>query len=136
MRFVDHDAAAARRAARVCRDRAADYEQIASQAGVAVTVVPWWGTERDRVVREVEAVCDELRHEAGALRRSADVLEAAARAAEQREADLLASAQRAEEARAAAAEAAALHSLMARHPWAPPPGLPVSPPSWVPAGVQ
>lgn len=136
MRYVDHDPVAARRAAEVCRDRAVDYERIAAQVGSTVTGVAWWGPERDRVVREVGAVCDDLRHEAASLRRSADLLEAAARAAEQREADLADAARRAEEARVAAADAAALHVLLSPTPWTPPPTPPAPQPPAVPVGVQ
>ena len=136
MRFVHHDPVAARRAARVCRDSAADHERIATLVGPAVTGLSWWGRERERVVRDVQALCDDLRHEASALRRSADVLEAAARAAEQREDDLLEAARRDEEEWAAAADAAALQMLLSPEPWSPPPAPSPPRPGPLPAGLR
>ncbi len=111
MRYVDHDPAAARHAAAVCRDRAHEYERIAGTVGTGVATVTWSGCERDRVTEEVWAVCDDLRREAWALRSTADLLEAAARAAEQREADLAAA------ARAAAAAASACRPTTQASTW-------------------
>lgn len=105
MTDLDHATTAARRAAVVCRDRAADYDRIAGGAGVAVATVTWSGCERDRVADAVRAVCDDLRREATSLRRTADLLETAAAAAEQRQADI-AAATRVGAARAAASAAA------------------------------
>ncbi len=75
------EAAAARRAAAACRDRAVDHERIAGEVGSTVARVRWYGCERDQVAEAAWAVCEDLRREASSLRATADLLEAAARAA-------------------------------------------------------
>lgn len=80
MRAGTHAAAAARYAAAVCRDRAADHERIAGTVATAAASTTWSGCERDQVAAAVGAVCDDLRREASSLRHTADLLEAAARA--------------------------------------------------------
>lgn len=101
MRYVDHDPAAARAAAQHCREAASTYDRTSWLLDSDPGRVRWWGCERDDVVHLAGGLADDLRREAAALRATADLLEAAARAAERREAELAA------EARAATAAAAA-----------------------------
>jgi hypothetical protein len=102
VKYVDHDPAASRHAAAVCRDMAVEHRQTAGRLELEPGMVAWWGPERDRVVAAVGVLAGDLRAEASSLEATADLLEAAARAAEQREADLAARA-RAEAAAASAA---------------------------------
>ena len=92
MRHVDHDPAAARHAAAVCRQLAFEHRRTAGRLEVEPGTVAWWGCERDDVVAAAGDLAGDLRGEAVSLEASADLLEAAARAAERREADLAAEA--------------------------------------------
>lgn len=93
MRYVDHDPTAARVAALRCRDAAHAYDRIAGVVVEEAARIAWWGSERDRVVADVEVLAGDLHREAAALRASADRLEQAARAAEWQESQLRAEAE-------------------------------------------
>lgn len=78
-----------------------EHRRTAGQLELDAGSVAWWGRARDEVVAATGELAGDLRAEAAALAATADLLDAAARAAEQRDGDLAARA-RAEEAAATA----------------------------------